>query len=374
MKRFQSAFIFVTSIALILCVPSASAATKIGMACKKVGQSAKDSGKKYQCVKSGKKLIWLEKISTGDSNPQNKLDPKVQSFAWPSPDAKYITAVPVDLDQINSISKYASCSGHNRDGYTFDKILVTNLSLKHYWYPITTFQGTLDKVKVFAPFNGTVSTIQLEADKGGLGRPKNGNGLGLSTSEDKNVIFSFGHIYFSKKLKIGDSVKAGELLGYAALSDPNFDFDIDLEGKTHAPNGAEILGSIFDHMTKKVLDTFVAHSITPEEMKIPLAQRQSNPCDYNAGKGRTTSDWVALKGEKFATTEISTQNKLSNSNSGVKPAETQRPIASTESGNPNFQQLGTLCDPTKGASGKTSDGKDLLCNAASDGKSYWQIK
>lgn len=172
MKRCQLILIFVISIALIPLVPSASAAIKLGASCKKVGQSTTDSGKNYQCVKSGKKLIWSDKPPIGDSIPQNEGDPKGQIFAWPSPDAKYITAVPVDLNQINSISKYASCSGHNRDGYTFDKIQVSNLSLKHYWYPVAAFQGTLDKVKVFAPFNGTVSTIQLEADKKGLGRPE----------------------------------------------------------------------------------------------------------------------------------------------------------------------------------------------------------
>lgn len=366
MKRGQLVLIFFISITLILFAPNASAAIKSGTACKKVGQSATDSGKKYQCVKSGKKFIWFGEIPIGD--------PKTQSFVWPSPDAKYITAVPVDLNQINSISKYASCSGHNRDGYTFDKIPVSNLSLKHYWYPVTAFQGTIDKVKVFAPFDGTVSTIQLEADKGGVGRPKNGNGLGLSTSVDRNVIFSFGHIYFSKKLKVGDSVKAGELLGYASLSDPQFDFDIDLEGKSHAPDGAEILGSIFDHMTKSVLDAFASHSITPEMMKILLVQRQLSPCDFKAGMGRTTSNWVALKGETIATKESSPQNNSGSSNNGIKPAETQKPNAPTESGNSNFQQLGALCDPTKGASGKTADGTELLCNAASDGKSYWQIK
>lgn len=374
MKRCQLILIFVISIALILLVPSASAAIKLGASCKKVGQSTTDSGKNYQCVKSGKKLIWSDEPPIGDSKPQNEGDPKGQIFAWPSPDAKYITAVPVDLIQINSISKYASCSGHNRDGYTFDKIQVSNLSLKHYWYPVAAFQGTLDKVKIFSPFNGTVSTIQLEADKGGQGRPKNGNGLSLSTSIDKNVIFSFGHIYFAKKLKIGDSVKAGELLGYAALSDPNFDFDTDLEGKMHAPNRAEILGSIFDHMTQKVLDAFAEHSISPEEMIIPLVQRQSSPCDFNSGKGRTTLDWVALKGEKITTSEGSPQNNSGNSNTGVKPAETQKPNAPADPGNSNFQQLGALCDPGKAASGKTADGKELLCNAASDGKSYWQIK
>ena len=182
MKRSNVAFIVLASLSLVFSSPSAHAAVKSGAACKKVGQTVVESGKKYQCVKSGKKLLWSKGLPTANPTPQKKDEIVASSSSWPNPDAKYITAVPVDLNQINSISKYASCSGHNRDGYTFDKTLVSNLSLKHYWYPIASLQGTTDKVKVFAPFDGTVSVIQLEADKGGLGRPQNGNGLGLSTS------------------------------------------------------------------------------------------------------------------------------------------------------------------------------------------------
>ena len=374
MKLVRAALIFTISIMLISLAPNASASIKPGAVCKIVGQSVVDAGKKYQCVKSGKKLVWDKGTPIGDSTSQKKIDPGAQSFAWPSPDAKYITAVPVDLDQINSISKYASCSGHNRDGYTFEKILVSNLSLKHYWYPITSLQGTIDKVKVFAPFDGNVSVIQLESDKGGLGRPKNGNGLGISTAVDKNVIFSFGHIYFVKNLKVGDLVKSGELLGYAAMSDPGFDFDIDLVGKSRAPNNAEILGSIFDHMNKKVSDAFAAHGISPDLMKIALSKRESSPCDFNSGTGRTPTDWVALKGEILVAENSSTQNNSNSSNNGAKPTESQKPNTSSDSGNSNFQQLGVLCDPTKAASGKASDGTQLVCKASADGKSYWQNK
>ena len=374
MKRSNVAFIVLASLSLVFSSPSAHAAVKSGAACKKVGQTVVESGKKYQCVKSGKKLLWSKGLSTANPTPQKKDEIVASSSSWPNPDAKYITAVPVDLNQINSISKYASCSGHNRDGYTFDKTLVSNLSLKHYWYPIASLQGTTDKVKVFAPFDGTVSVIQLEADKGGLGRPQNGNGLGLSTSIDKNVVFSFGHIYFTKQYKLGDNVKAGDLLGFASMSDPGFDFDIDLVGKSRAANNSEILGSIFDHMTKEVLATFAEHGITPSNMKISLAERQSHPCDFSVGTGRTTADWVALKGETIAAGVPSSQSNSGNSDSGAKPGETQKPEAPNNSGGPVFQQVGESCDPTKGTSGKAADGTQLACKVGSDGKSSWQKK
>jgi len=347
MKRSHLTCIVLASLTFSLFGPTANADMKVGGACKKLGETAVDpSGFKHKCLKSGKKLIWDGGIKLGDSGSQKKVDPGASSSSWPSSNAEYITAVPVDLDQINSISKYASCSGHNRDGYTFEKVLTSNLSLKHYWYPIAVFQGTTDQVKVFAPFDGIVSIIQLEANKGALGRPKTGNGLGLSTSVDKNVVFEFGHIYFTKIFKVGDSVRSGQLLGYAALGDPGFDFDIDLTGKSRAPDGAEILGSIFDHMSKKVLDAFAVHGITP----------------------------VALKGESIKTTVSSSQSNSGNSGNGAKPIETQKPNTPTDIGNPAFQELGAKCDPSKVASGKAMDGTQLMCIAISAAEGSWQKK
>ena len=37
---------------------SAFAAVKAGDSCKKVGATATASGKKFTCIKSGKKLVW----------------------------------------------------------------------------------------------------------------------------------------------------------------------------------------------------------------------------------------------------------------------------------------------------------------------------
>jgi hypothetical protein len=163
-------------------------------------------------------------------------------------------------------------------------------------------------------------------------------------------------------------------LGYAALGDPGFDFDIDLTGKSRAPDGAEILGSIFDHMSKKVLDAFAVHGITPAEMKISIADRKKQPCDFNSGTGRTTADWVALKGESIKTTVSSSQSNSGNSGNGAKPIETQKPNTPTDIGNPAFQELGAKCDPSKVASGKAMDGTQLMCIAISAAEGSWQKK
>lgn len=55
MKRV--AIIAITASALLL-PESAEAAVKAGQICKKINQSATSNGKKFTCIKSGKKLIW----------------------------------------------------------------------------------------------------------------------------------------------------------------------------------------------------------------------------------------------------------------------------------------------------------------------------
>lgn len=210
---------------------------------------------------------------------------------WPDPTAKYLTADPLDLSQIEAMSKYRSCAGHDRSGWSFDKVFEANRSMKHYFYPVPAFQGTLDKVKVFAPFDGTVSSIFREADKVD-GRPHNGNGITLTPDVDKAVGLQVGHVYFVGDFSVGQRVKAGALIGYAALGDKGNDFDIDLMGPMQ-PNG-EILGSIFDHMTPKVLADFAAVGVTPSNAIISKAERDASPCDFAAAHGRGGADWVTL--------------------------------------------------------------------------------
>ncbi len=240
------------------------------------------------------------------------LSKKVGEFGWPDPTAKYITAVPVDLSQIQSISKYRSCAGHNRDGYDFDRVLELDRSMKHYFYPIPRFQGTMDKVKLFAPFDGTIIQISWEKDKNIPQRPHHGNGIDFGTDKDPNVKFNFGHIYFARDFKVGDKVKAGELIGYAALESKINDFDIDLGARQfygRDKDVKEVLGSAFDHMTDNVLAEFAKYGITPDNTKFTKEYRDANPCHFdnpdlyisakykteNDPTGRLGPDWVQLR-------------------------------------------------------------------------------
>ncbi len=228
----------------------------------------------------------------------NDVEKKV---VLPSTTAKYITAVPLDLTQIERISKYRSCAGHDRSGYSFAGVFESDRSMKHYVYPVKKFQGTTNAVKLFAPFDGTVATINPEKDNVG-GRPKGGHGIGFSTPVDPNVIFQFGHIYFVKDFVVGDSVKAGELVGYAALGNVGNDFDLDLLGTRLPTSGAEVLGSIFEHLSPAVEAAFAKVGITPDTTSWSAEYRDAHPCYYNQPAkqdptltGRNNVDWVVLK-------------------------------------------------------------------------------
>lgn len=57
MKKFFALF-FSVILLTALSISSTSAAIKAGSVCKKAGATSTTSGKKYTCVKSGKKLVW----------------------------------------------------------------------------------------------------------------------------------------------------------------------------------------------------------------------------------------------------------------------------------------------------------------------------
>jgi hypothetical protein len=87
MKDFRkfSAILLIT--VLIAVDQSANAAVKAGATCTKLGATSTSSGKKYTCIKSGKKLVWNKGVTVVAPKPIATPTP----FASPSPTA---TAAP----------------------------------------------------------------------------------------------------------------------------------------------------------------------------------------------------------------------------------------------------------------------------------------
>lgn len=90
---------------------------------------------------------------TNTSNQTGKVTNTAVSTA-PNPSATYITANPVDLSQIEKISKFRSCAGHDFSGHNFLGETETDRSMKHYLKPLSAFDD--NKAALYAPFDGQV--------------------------------------------------------------------------------------------------------------------------------------------------------------------------------------------------------------------------
>ena len=90
------------SLVLVASVAQAATAPKAGSACKKAGQTITAGGKKYTCVKSGKKLVWNKGVVVRKPTPQPTPtaigDPEGAVGGTPTPTP---TPTPVPLIRYN---------------------------------------------------------------------------------------------------------------------------------------------------------------------------------------------------------------------------------------------------------------------------------
>jgi hypothetical protein len=91
MKKCLSAL---AAIAMSISPLSASAAVKTGDACKKAGQTATANGKKFTCVKSGKKLVWKKGVAISAPKLAPTPTPAPTASESPAP-APTVTSAPV---------------------------------------------------------------------------------------------------------------------------------------------------------------------------------------------------------------------------------------------------------------------------------------
>lgn len=194
----------------------------------------------------------------------------------------------VNLDKIEKISKYRSCTGHlviPQDG----KELRSNM--KHYFWVKKEFNKS-GTVEIYAPYNGYVSALYNDQKENLEGE------IWISPKKVFAMMPPFGmwnfsvqHIDVREDLKLGSEVKAGELIGYAALSDERGDsFDI-VYGKLGMPpknidnwsSPYSDLDSVFNHMEENVFAQYKQKGIpSKEDLFISKEQRAQSPCKYNS--------------------------------------------------------------------------------------------
>ncbi len=195
---------------------------------------------------------------------------------------------PVDLAQISQISKFRSCAGHDFSGLSLaEDVRETERSMKHYFAPTAVLVGSSDKVRLFAPFDGTLETYS------GASSGSRGGTIRIRSNPNVPLAFEFMHTEVLTAFKVGDKVKAGDHIGYASLGKGGHDFDLVLRGYKGGQVSGEVLDSVFNDMNTAVLAAYAARGVTPANVIVTRGQRDANPCKYDAGNA-SPDNWVDL--------------------------------------------------------------------------------
>jgi hypothetical protein len=184
----------------------------------------------------------------------------------------FVTALPLDLDQIESVSKFRSCAGHDYSGKNILGEAETGRSMKHYANPLHQYYGTNGQVKVLAPFDGKVINNELGKD---------GDNLDLVPDAAPGWIYELGHIDSVKSLTVGSSVKAGQLVGYYSVRPSGGSFDIQLwfggDDQTVNTTSGEF-DSLFAHASEELKTKMSQYGLTQENLIVSKAERDASPC------------------------------------------------------------------------------------------------
>lgn len=216
-----------------------------------------------------------------------------------------LTANFVDLNQITKISKFRSCAGHVTVPQNGTE---SKNSMKHYFWVKSELIGT-NAVKIYAPYDGYVSSIRSDPQENLEGEiwivPKRK----LAMLPPTGIwAFSVQHIVVRDDLKRGSEVKAGDILGHAAIpSEDRASFDIVYAKPAIKPKMIDNwrspfsdLDSVFNRMSDEVFAIYQERGIsTRDQMLITKEKRNMKQCEYQGGgpyfsNQEDPDNWVTL--------------------------------------------------------------------------------
>lgn len=216
-------------------------------------------------------LVW-HSHQTKKTSSNNLTQTSSSTDLSSSKKVNFVTAAPFDISQMQSVSKFRSCSGHDYSGLDIDGVSETNRSMKNYAVPLPVYNGTSDKVKVIAPFDATI----LNNSQG-----KMGDNLDLVPSKAPGYIYELGHITSLKSLSKGSTVKSGQLIGYYTVESGGSAFDLQLwfggTNQTVNTTSGEF-DSLFAHLSPDLAKQLATHGLTEEKLIISKAERDASPC------------------------------------------------------------------------------------------------
>jgi len=191
-----------------------------------------------------------------------------------------------ELDKIEKISKYRSCAGHTTVPQDEREM---KRSMKHYFSIKPEYLGS-DTVEIYSPYDGFVTTAREDLADGLEGEiwivPKD---IFVILPPIGRWSFSVQHINIRDGLKRGSEVKAGELIGYAAVANQNRNtFDVVYAKGSLTPKLIDNwmgpfsdLDSVFNHMSEQIFEQYREKGITSKEkLIITKENRDQNPCTY----------------------------------------------------------------------------------------------
>ncbi len=267
--------------------------------------------------KPNESIVQINTTSNISFNQTVKINQTNQSSSAPVISDKFIIANPFDFSQASVISKFRSCVGHDYSGIISEGKQETKRSMKHYIDAISSLKGSSGRIKVFAPFNGSI--IHIDQDFVSFEGKQRGVQVWISNPYSDGWLFVFFHIDSLPSVKKGSDVKAGELIGYANVNGgenfditlkkfvfPNFDPSMfDQKEKSNyvgVEGSANVLTSPFLHMTPEVLKQYKSKGLKVDDFIISKPSRDLNPCTCineectfpSSNPTSNPEDWVIL--------------------------------------------------------------------------------
>jgi len=201
----------------------------------------------------------------------------------------FVTASPVDLDQVAAFTKFRSCAGHDYEGTSTSGVHESDRSMKHYVEARPEYLGTTGQFRVYAPFAGTIDYLIPPALDIAESATLRGGSIwmnvpGTETVEDGVAVYltvQIGHVYPLAGLQQGVSVNAGDLIGYGALNGGD---ELDLVVRSE-PGSQEYLFSFIESMSPTVLAQYAARGVTLDNVIVSKAYRDAHPCGFVENNG-----------------------------------------------------------------------------------------
>ncbi|MCS7009702.1 MAG: hypothetical protein NZL93_07175, partial [Chthoniobacterales bacterium] len=202
--------------------------------------------------------------------------------------AGLITSNVVNPNDIAAISKFRSCCGH-----TYRSSGEPDCSMKTYLRAKSVFGNSTNQVKIYAPFDGEVISInesEHRIDCYGVGT-KQGSQIEIAPYARPDLKVRLFHVI--PIVSVGKVVRSGEHIAYADLrgcvngspSGPS-DFDVSVEGTLNRKL------PYFDYLSDSALQAWINRGLSSREAaSIGRSQREADPC-VQFGGAKCTAETI----------------------------------------------------------------------------------